>query len=128
MGTLRRDLTFQGIIQPLLTLYRRDVVRVMYPRPPDDSLCGPGRRVRSHRRRVHSPRRGTSEVNVMLGPERPRHIVEEMTSGPARSRGPSGPTAHAVPQPIRSSGSRGMISKYGPSNPSRRYGFSGYIT
>lgn len=32
----------------------------------------------------------------MLGPERPSHIVAQMTSGPARSRGPSGPTAHAI--------------------------------
>ena len=32
----------------------------------------------------------------MLGPERPSHIVARMTSGPARSRGPSGPTAHAI--------------------------------
>ena len=45
----------------------------------------------------------------MLGPERPSHIVAQITKGPARSRGPSGPTAHAIPQPIRSSGSRGMI-------------------
>ena len=64
-----------------MSSYRRVVLRVMQPRPPDDPLRGP-------RRRVRSLSRGASEVDVMLGPERPRHIVTQMTSGPARSRGP----------------------------------------
>ena len=44
-----------------MSLYRRVVIRVMQPRPPDDPLRGP-------RRRVCSLSRGASEVDVMLGP------------------------------------------------------------
>ena len=41
---------------------------VMPPCPPDDQL-------RRSRRRVRSPSRGASKVDVIVGPERPRHIV-----------------------------------------------------
>ena len=44
------------------------VLRVMPPRPPDDQLHSP-------RRRVRSPSRGASKVDVIVGPERTRHIV-----------------------------------------------------
>ena len=42
----------------------------MPPRPPDDQLRRP-------RRRVRSPRHRASKVGVIVGPERPRHIVTE---------------------------------------------------
>ena len=44
------------------------VLRVIPPRPPDDQLHRP-------RRRVRSPSRGASKVDVIVGPERTRHIV-----------------------------------------------------
>ena len=44
------------------------VLRVMPPRPPDDLLRRP-------RRQVCSPSRGASKVDVIVGPERTRHIV-----------------------------------------------------
>ena len=43
----------------------------MHPRLPDDPLRSPSRRVRS-------PRRGPSKVDVMLGPEQPRHSVTKL--------------------------------------------------
>ncbi len=60
---------------PRITLYRRVVLRVMHPRPPDDPLRGPSRRVRSPRRGARQSASKISKVDVMLGPERPRHIV-----------------------------------------------------
>ena len=44
------------------------VLRVMPPRPPDDQLRRP-------RRRVRSPSHEASKVDVIVGPERTRHIV-----------------------------------------------------
>ena len=65
-------------IAPHMSSYRRVVLRVMQLRPPDDPLRDPRRRVLSLSR----------AADVMLGPERPRHSVTQMTSGPARSRSP----------------------------------------
>ena len=69
---------------PPMSSYRGVVLRLMPPRPPDDPLCRP-------RRRVRSPSRGASKVDVIVGPERTRHIVAmlqdatmSITSIPAR--------------------------------------------
>ena len=68
-----------GIMSPRITLCHRGVIRVMPPRLPDDPLRGPIRRVRS-------PCRGASKVDVMLWPERPRHIVTRQSVEEQRSR------------------------------------------
>jgi len=56
------------------------VLRVMPPRSPDDQL-------HRHRRRVRSPSRGASKVDVIVGPERTRHIVTRLSSGMETRKG-----------------------------------------
>ena len=54
-------------ITQYMSSHRRVVLRVMPPRPPDDQLHSP-------RRRARSPSRGASKVDVIVSPERTRHI------------------------------------------------------
>ena len=105
---MRRNLVFRGILPP---------------RPPDDQLRRP-------RRRVCSPSRGASQVDVIVGPERTRHIVTVLFGGPqycgalSNNMPPGETTCNGVTRGFSSDYLQGR-SGHGRENVERSVGFYG---